>query len=131
MSLTDLKKNKDAKQKKRKFTVEEFIADAENYAKGAPEIVSNDRNQTLDLKQAIAAAKQFEVKQRQERRKGGESKPFKHATFTLSQQAIEQLQLLAEDSNLAKSRIIRILIDELCNEEQHEQLAKLLDSKVD
>ena len=45
--------------------------------------------------------------------------------------AIEQLQELAKDSNLAKSKIIRILIDELCNEEQHEKLAKLLDSKID
>jgi len=131
MSLSDLKKSKDGKSTKKAFTVDEFIADAENYAKGAPEIVSGDSKQTLDLKEALAAAKQFEVKQRAERRNKSDEKRFRHATFTLSEQAIEQLQELAKDSNLAKSKIIRILIDELCNEEQHEKLAKLLDSKID
>ena len=131
MSLSDLKKSKDGKSRKKAFTVDEFIADAENYAKGAPEIVSGDSKQTLDLKEALAAAKQFEVKQRAERRSKSDEKKFRHATFTLSEQAIEQLQELAKDSNLAKSKIIRILIDELCNEEQHEKLAKLLDSKID
>lgn len=131
MSLSDLKKSKDGGRKKKAFTVDEFISDAENYAKGAPEIVSGDKDQTLGLKEAIAAAKQFEVKQRAERRKSGSDKPFRHATFTLSEQAIEQLQELAKDSSLAKSHIIRILIDELCNKEQHDKLAKLLDSNID
>ncbi|MFT6208993.1 MAG: hypothetical protein ACJA0T_002918 [Colwellia sp.] len=42
MSLTDLKKTIKAKKKKREFTVDEFIADAENYALAHPEIVNND-----------------------------------------------------------------------------------------
>ena len=131
MSLSDLKKSNQPKGKKKQFTVDEFIADAENYAKGAPEIVSGDKSQTLDLKEAIAAAKQFEVKQRAERRQKKDEKPFRHATFTLSEQAIQQLQDLAVDSNLAKSRIIRILIDELCNKEQQEKINKLLGSDVE
>lgn len=130
MSLSDLKKSNQGKTTKKQFTVDEFIADAENYAKGAPEIVSGEKSQTLGLKEAIAAAKQFEVKQREERRKA-DNKPFRHATFTLSEQAIEQLQALAIDSNLAKSRIIRILIDELCSAEQQEKINKLLASDVD
>ncbi|XQW85266.1 hypothetical protein ACOYR1_00630 [Thalassotalea piscium] len=130
MSLSDLKKSNQGKTTKKQFTVDEFIEDAENYAKGAPEIVSGDKSQTLGLKEAIAAAKQFEVKQRAERQKA-KAKPFRHATFTLSEQAINQLQDLAAGSNLAKSRIIRILIDELCNEEQQEKINKLLASDVD
>ena len=130
MSLSDLKKSNQDKKAKKQFTVDEFISDAENYAKGTPEIVSGEQPQTLGLKEAVAAAKQFEVKQRQERRKAT-GKPFRHATFTLSEQAIEQLQELAIDSNLAKSRIIRILIDELCSAEQQEKLNKLLASDID
>ena len=130
MSLSDLKKSKDDKPRKKKFTVDEFIADADNYAKGTPELVSESKNQTVDLKQALAAAKQFEVKKQAERRSGKANKPFRHATFTLSEEAIIQLQELAKDSQLAKSHIIRILIDELCNKEQQEKLNKLLDSNV-
>jgi len=130
MSLSDLRKSKDGKSKKKAFTVDEFIADAENYAKGSPEIVSGDKAQTLDLKQALAAAKQFEVKKRAERHQLKQTQPFRHATFTLSEEAITQLQELAIDSNLAKSHIIRILIDELCNKEQKDKLTKLFDSKI-
>jgi len=58
------------------------------------------------------------------------NKAFRHATFTLSEQAIAQLQNLAKDTKLAKSHIIRILINELCDEEQHDKLKKLLDSGI-
>ncbi|MEW6983759.1 hypothetical protein AAD001_13990 [Colwelliaceae bacterium 6471] len=126
MSLTDLKKNKDGKRKKRTFTVDEFISDAENYAKGTPEIVSHHSKGSYGLKEAVAAAHQYAEKQK----KSESTKPFRHATFTLSEEAIEQLTDLAEDSKLAKSRIIRILIDELCNKEQHDKLKKLLESDV-
>ena len=128
MSLTDLKKRKDGKRKKRTFTVDEFISDAENYARGAPEIVSHHtKGSSYGLKEAVAAAHQYIEK----KKKAGGNKPFRHATFTLSEEAIDQLADLAEDSQLAKSRIIRILINELCNKEQHDKLKKLLDSKVD
>lgn len=130
MSLSDLKKSKDGKSKKKAFTVDEFIADADNYAKGSPELVSKNKNQPVSLQQALIAAKQFEVKKQSERRSSKEGKPFRHATFTLSEEAISQLQELAKDSQLAKSHIIRILIDELCNKEQQDKLNKLLDSNI-
>jgi hypothetical protein len=133
MSLTDLKKSMDdGKGKKRKFTVDEFISDADNYAKGAPEIVSGVNYNELNLTQAVLATKQY-VKQKNESLEDvkKDSKPFRHATFTLSEDAIAQLQDLAINTKLAKSHIIRILIDELCNKDQQAKLHKLLGSKID
>lgn len=144
MSLTDLKKTKDHRIKKKKFTIDEFISDAENYAKGMPEIVSEISNSEqvghkISLKQAISEAKRYvemtEMEHQQASKskagnKGRVAKPFRRATFTLSEEAIEQLQALSEDSDLAKSHILRILIDELCNKEQNEKLKKLLQSGI-
>jgi len=142
MSLTDLKKSKDSKAKTKSFTIDEFISDAEDYAKGAPKIVSEltaDTNNKLNLKQAINEAKRYvelteiEHQQAQEVKAGVRSKadkPFRRATFTLSEDAIEQLHDLSEGTDLAKSHILRILIDELCNKEQNEQLKKLLQSRI-
>lgn len=125
MSLTDLKKSSSGKPKKRNFTVDEFIADAENYALGHPEIVNSSETKNICIEQAIIAAKQQLA-----RKKAKSNKPFRHATFTLSEQAITQLQNLAKDTKLAKSHIIRILINELCDEKQHDKLKKLLDSDI-
>jgi len=125
MSLTDLKKTTQGNKKKREFTVDEFIADAENYALGHPEIVNSDNTKNVSIEQAILAAK----KQLASKKMKG-NKPFRHATFTLSEQAIIQLQNLAKETKLAKSHIIRILINELCGEEQHNKLKKLLDSGI-
>jgi hypothetical protein len=127
MSLTDLKKTTQGKGKgnKRKFTVDEFIADAENYAIGHPEIVNSKNTKNVSLEQAIIAAKQQLAS-----KKIKDNKPFRHATFTLSEQAIDQLKNLAKETKLAKSHILRILINELCDAEQHEKLKKLLDSEI-
>jgi len=143
MSLTDLKKGKDSKAKKKHFTIDEFISDAEDYAKGAPKIVSeltpDGETHKLSLKQAICEAKRYvelteiEHQQAQEIKAGVKSKhekPFRRATFTLSEDAIEQLHDLSEGTDLAKSHILRILIDELCNKEQNDQLKKLLQSRI-
>ncbi len=127
MSLSDLKKSKDGPRKKKQFTVDEFIADAENYAQGQPKIVSREHDE-LSLQQAVLAAKAHAARQAENSAEGG--RRFRPATFTLSEAAIEQLQELAHDSQLAKSHIIRILIDELCNKDQKEKLRKLLDSKI-
>ncbi len=151
MSLTDLKKTKDGKARKKNFTIDEFIADAEDYAKGAPKIVTEvaggEPEHKLNLQEAIREAKRFidfkEQEHKQEEAQSGQherkrvkgkskgEKPFRRATFTLSEDAIEQLHDLSEGSDLAKSHILRILIDELCNKEQNEQLKKLLQSKID
>ena len=125
MSLTDLKKTRKGKEKKRNFTVDEFIADAENYALGHPEIVNSNETKNVCIEQAIMAAKQHLAKKNTTK-----NKPFRHATFTLSEQAIGQLQNLAKETRLAKSHIIRILINELCDKEQHDKLKKLLDSGI-
>ncbi len=143
MSLTDLKKGKDSKVKKKNFTIDEFISDAEDYAKGAPKIVSeltpDGEHHKLSLKQAICEAKRYvelteiEHQQAQDVKAGVKSKhekPFRRATFTLSEDAIEQLHDLSEGTDLAKSHILRILIDELCNKEQNDQLKKLLQSRI-
>jgi hypothetical protein len=127
MSLSDLKKSKDGPKKKKKFTVDEFIADAENYAQGQPKIVSRE-HEKLSLQQAVVAAKERAALQAKTSTEGG--RRFRPATFTLSESAIEQLQELAKETQLAKSHIIRILIDELCNQDQKEKLRRLLDSKV-
>ena len=144
MSLTDLKKGQDSKAKKKNFTIDEFISDAENYAKGAPKIVSEltggeHASHKLNLKQAISEAKRYVEMTELEHKQAVEvkadvrarvAKPFRRATFTLSEEAIEQLQDLSEGSDLAKSHILRILIDQLCNKEQNEQLKRLLQSGI-
>ncbi|NQY86257.1 MAG: hypothetical protein HRT51_00695 [Colwellia sp.] len=57
-------------------------------------------------------------------------KPFRRATLTLSENTIEKLQQLAEDTDLAKFHIIRMLIDELSSKEQEEQIKILFQSDV-
>ena len=131
MSLTDLKKSKDRPNSKENvkehFTVDEFIADADNYAKGAPQIVSSENHGKMNLKQAIHDAKRLI-----ERKKSTDTQthPFRRATFTLSEDTIEQLTQLSEGTDLARSHIIRILIDELSNKEQDDQIKKLFESDV-
>jgi len=172
MSLTNLKKSKGSKITKEKFSVDDFIADAENYAKGSPQIVSGDPHGKKNLKQAKSDANKPDankpdanksganksdasksgtsksgankpdasksgtskpdakliIKQKKPPKKQG--KPFRRATFTLSEEAIDQLQYLTKETNLAKSHIIRILIDELSNKEQEEQIKGLFKSDV-
>ncbi len=130
MSLTDLKKGKGGSVKKKSFTVDEFISDAENYAKGQPELVKRgegDEEPSLDLAQAIAFAEQKVAEKEQSK---ASNKPFRHATFTLSEDAIAQLNKLAKDSKLAKSHIVRILIEHLSSQDQQKQLMTLLGSKT-
>lgn len=131
MSLTDLKKSKDRPSTKdsvkEQFTIDEFIADADNYAKGSPQIVSSENHGKMNLKQAIHDAKRL-IEQKKSAELQG--KPFRRATFTLSENAIEQLQKLSEETDLAKSHIIRILINELSNKEQDDQIKNLFGSDV-
>lgn len=136
MSLTDLKKGAKGKGDKaeqdKKFTVDDFINDADNYAKGVPQLVSSTAPlggkpvPELELDQALDIAEQQHV-----RSKRKSDKPFRHATFTLSEQAIQQLAALADETKLAKSHILRILINELASDEQRQRLTKLLATKID
>lgn len=126
MSLADLKKSNSNKGKKRKFTVDEFIDDAENYAKGTPEIVTTGKDNKLAVQQAVVLAKKAKT-EKQARQK----KLFRHATFTFNEKTFQQLNELAKDSKLAKSHILRILIDQLAVQDEEEKLKILLRSKVE
>ncbi len=98
MALTDLKKNS-TRSNKPQFTVDEFIADAENYAVGVPQIDSV-RKATED--ESVSTLSQG---------------PMRHATFTLSQEAIDTLSKLSKDSGMPKSKLIRQLILSLNEQE--------------
>ena len=90
MSLTDLKKQS-GRTKKEKVSVDEFIEQANLYAKG--------KSPSLDKKRVL--------------KKG---RNYKNATFTLSPVQIEQLNAIAKNSGLSKSHILRLLISELAKE---------------
>jgi hypothetical protein len=128
MSLSDLKKSKATKIKSKNFTVDEFISDAENYAKGQAKIVSAEQ---LTVEQAVIVAKQRAANKDWPKKKAKTTKPKRHATFTLSEESIAQLQLLSKETHLSKSHIIRILINELGSSDQKEKLSKLLKSTID
>jgi hypothetical protein len=126
MSLSNLKKSNSSKGKKKKFTVDEFINDAENYAKGQPKIVSPKQEQTQKL-----AAEQAITETRHIPKPIKTSKKLKHATFTLGDDIIELLNGLSKESGLAKSHILRILVAELSKQEQEKWLPYLLGSKIE
>jgi hypothetical protein len=90
MALTDLKK-KSQPHGKPDFTADEFIDDANNYALGMPRIVSMRQ----PLPEEVDDTTQL---------------PMRHATFTLSQEAIEALNALSLATGEPKSKLIRKLI---------------------
>lgn len=121
MSLIDLKKSNTNQGKKKAFTVDEFIEDADNYAKGTPQIVSAKDDNSLAVKKAINLSKKQKVS----------TKRFKHATFTFNQQTFAQLNALSANSGLAKSHILRILIAQLTEQDKEQQVKTLLGSQTD
>ena len=90
MALTDLKK-KSQPHGKPGFTADEFIDDANNYAMGMPRIVSMRQPTAEEVDDTTCL-------------------PMRHATFTLSQEAIEALAELSLATGEAKSKLIRKLI---------------------
>jgi hypothetical protein len=90
MALTDLKK-KSQPHGKPGFTADEFIDDANNYAMGLPRIVS--------LRQPLPEEVDDTTRL-----------PMRHATFTLSQEAIDALNELSKATGEPKSKLIRKLI---------------------
>lgn len=98
MSLSDLKKKKELKPKA-VLSVDEFIEDAAAYAKGKSIIGTADSDSRHHHRN------------------------FKNATFTLGFENIAQLTLLSEKTGLAKSRIVRLLIEN----QFHHDLSDLLD----
>lgn len=97
MALTDLKKNS-TRSTKQTLTVDEFIADADNYAMGQLQPAAGP------VMRHVAAANAAPV---------AEQGPMRHATFTLSQQAIDALTALSQQTGVSKSKLLRQLILQL------------------
>lgn len=89
MALRDLKK-KSLPSNKISFTVDEFIDDANNYALGLPRIVS--------------------LRKELPEEDGVTRLPMRHATFTLSEEAIAALSELSILTGEPKSKLLRRLI---------------------
>jgi hypothetical protein len=130
MSLIDLKKGNQNKVKKKDFTVDEFISDATNYAEGKPKVVSHQ----ADTLQKVQLKKQNQALNKRHKATGeqiGQTVPFRRSTFTLSEGVIQQLNLLSQETHLAKSHIIRILIEAVSDSSQSEALKKILNEYKD
>ncbi|MFB2641341.1 replication protein RepA [Shewanella bicestrii] len=111
MSLTDLKRKK-PKQVIKSVSVDDFIEDANNYALGKASILSIPTAEPKGLDKKSA-------------------KIYRHATFTLTETSISQLDGLAKETKIAKSRLLRILIDEFSRKTADEQLKVVNKSKKD
>ncbi|MEL4247679.1 replication protein RepA [Shewanella xiamenensis] len=111
MSLTDLKRKK-PKQVIKTVSIEDFIEDANNYALGKASILAVPPAEPKGLDKKSA-------------------KIYRHATFTLTETSITQLDGLAKGTKIAKSRLLRILIDEFCQKTTAEQLEVVNKSKQD
>ncbi|MDR6963642.1 ribbon-helix-helix domain-containing protein [Shewanella putrefaciens] len=112
MSLTDLKRKK-PKHIITPISVDDFIEDANNYALGkesqltaAPKM----GNQGLNKKSV---------------------KIYRHATFTLTETSISQLDNLSKATKIAKSRLLRMLIDEFSHRSTDEQYRLINKEKED
>ena len=98
MSLVSLKKHAlsvesvTAKTTK-SVDIDSFINDAVVYANGG-DISNNDNVVVFNLKQSEVSA----------------TKPLKRATFTLGEETIAMLGGLAEDAQVSKSKLLRLLI---------------------
>lgn len=95
MALTDLKKNS-TRSTNRTLSVDEFIADAEHYAMGAPQPMPVITKVAPELPPHAAAQVN--------------AGPMRHATFTLSHEAIDVLNQLSQETGMSKSKLIRQLI---------------------
>ncbi len=98
MGLADLKKKHQLHHQK-KFTVDEFIEDAEFYAKGTPKVVSLELS--LHRDESLSALAFIES--------GEHLKPsFKKATFSMSTAAIDELGNLTQQDGMNKSLLLRL-----------------------
>ncbi|MCE9686620.1 CopG family transcriptional regulator [Shewanella sp. AS16] len=104
MGLADLKKNyTQSKKVTAQLSLDDFIEAANLYAMGqAPEA----RQTTAQLVPFIRPAQGAQNKQ-----DNRPHEPFRKATFTLSESAISQLADLASECEIAKSKLVRFLIE--------------------
>lgn len=108
MSLTDLKRRK-KKTPQTQVSIEDFIEDANNYAFGQPSVVSQSRKK-------LSKGKQKGLDKHS-------TKIYKHATFSLTEDAIAILDQISTEAKIAKSRLIRILIYDFAAKRKNEQSA--------
>jgi hypothetical protein len=119
MGLADLKKNASLCKTERPIaiSIDDFIAAADLYAAGksrqatglAVDLCHNDLtqpNKVIDFLQR----KYPQTLPSQASATENSHKPFRRCTYTLSETAIEQLTLLSQQGNVAKSKLIRQLI---------------------
>ncbi|MCW8107052.1 ribbon-helix-helix domain-containing protein [Alteromonas ponticola] len=97
MSLCSLRKSQPSAKPVR-LSVDDFINQAIDYAKGQRKPVETDHS----------PAKLNVL----ERENLTSNTTMKHATFSLSEDAIQHLDDLSRRTGIAKSRLLRILIDE-------------------
>lgn len=103
MGFANLKKTSPSVNRK-SFTVDEFIEDAIHYSEGRPRVVGLHLN--------THARRNEQVEEMRDGTDASIEAPFKRSTFTLSQAAIEQLSALSEATGVARSRLMRIWLDE-------------------
>lgn len=101
MSLSDLKKDV-TRSKVSRCSVEDFIDDAESYARGYAK--GYDNVVSITAAKAVSAVPVKAAKL-----------PFRKATFTLSEACIESLATMSLQSGYAKSHLIRLLIQDKWN----------------
>ncbi|GGQ13784.1 hypothetical protein [Shewanella litoralis] len=119
MGLADLKKNASLCKAERPIAVsiDDFIAAADLYAAGksTPSISSakgQTHNEVLEPTNVVDFLQRKYPNQPQPLVKASSgSKPFKRCTYTLSESAIDQLTQLSQQGNIAKSKLIRQLIN--------------------
>ncbi|MBM7073713.1 hypothetical protein JQC92_17015 [Shewanella sp. 202IG2-18] len=115
MALQDLKKQAFAnRRKKLRVNAEEFIEQASLYAQGIPTQRASNYDNVIDFatgKPTFVMLGRVNSDENTEAYTIKNKTRYKNATFSLSYQAIEQLNLLAQETQLAKSHILRILIE--------------------
>lgn len=142
MGLADLKKNstpcergdrqRRAKQVSLDALINDFINDANHYASGRPE-QARTMAQVIELETGfnglpVQAIKPASANQ-PERIRG--AAPYRKATFTLSESAIAHLAELANGCDMAKSKLIRFLIEHHYSLSAIERRQKELSINVD
>ncbi|MGL4207350.1 MAG: CopG family transcriptional regulator [Aeromonadaceae bacterium] len=100
MGLSDLKKKKVKEPGPAPHvTIDEFINDAELYALGHPKVVSPERSlppsQPTPQPNNLAANKELKA-------------TFKKATYSMSVESIDNLNLIAEQDGFNKSQLLRL-----------------------
>lgn len=114
MALADLKKTCGSQFKPRVVGLDDFIEDANHYARGLPSSTSNSTsngmsNSTVCHLQTVPGLAL--------KRQG-----MKRATFTLTESVQQELAQLSAETGIAKSKLLRILVRHVTElDEKHQQ----------